>query len=1433
MTPATGGREVRFVGDRVRFELSGNGGEPLPPGWRAFLRTNLGRAKQLRAATIESVARRRPHKEGGWRDVPMQAAGSRWQVELALAEVGYFKAKAFAVDPAGRQHWPSGEDFGLSVHPDQYRSNNTIYCAFTRLFGESRAATLTRDETREKQFKELDQQGYTVIPPSGKLRDLTRQVPHILGTLGCRIIQLLPVNPTPTTYARMGRFGSPYACGDMTAIDPGLVEFDRRTTGVDQFRELASAVHERGGRLFLDLVINHTGWDSPLLDNHPEWYLRTPYGSFASPGAWGVTWEDLVELVPTFQELWEELAEVFLVWCRRGVDGFRCDAGYKVPMPVWRYITARVREEFPDALFLLEGLGGGWVDTQLLLTEGGMQWAYSELFQEYSGAQVSGYLDHALKQSGQTGLLVHYSETHDNNRLAAKGRAWSLLRNRLSALTSVAGGYGFCCGVEWLASEKILVHQIAGLSWGSPENIVPELGRLNHLLAEHPCFFDGAQLARLSPPGSTVYALSRTSADARHRVLVLINTDDQNVQEATLNISDLTANKTPSNEWTDLLGQPAPVARLLGEGKIVFPVGPAGVYCLADPASAGVADRNYTRLRALAAWALQALATCVELEDIGPYDWRELAAFVEEDPERFLGLLSSLSPQATRENPLAALREAAKNPGYPAVVVWEAADSRRVTVAPSRHWLLVRDAVPFRARIEIASPVETHFRESVLAGQFHIACFPPRQDRCDGTLVLERFGATPSVIGGPLQFHSASLALPRPSISELADARVLLTNGRGGMARLCVDLGKITSKYDCALAANLNPEVPVDRHVFVKRVRVWALAKGFLSPLNLENLASFSAGPPAHWQFVVAAGDGKTVTVELEAFMPDQRNVTVLRFRRTEGIEAGSGTATDVRLTVRVDIEDRSFHWETKRNPGAEYHFTANLLPLTPGNGFAFLPAPGRELRVYADAGKFHSQPEWCEGIPHPVEQSRGQEGTGDAFSPGWFELPLAVGAEANLILSAESGAGEKPLGAIESARAKVELGSRHETVEQSLRTSVQAYVARRGTGKTVIAGYPWFLDWGRDTLICARGLLAAGMIEEVRQILLTFARFESNGTLPNSIHGDDASNRDTSDAPLWFGIVCEELAQRESDHGTSLYETVVDPGSGRKLREVLRSIAVGYLRGTPNGIHVDPVSALVWSPAHFTWMDTNHPAGTPREGYPVEIQALWIRLLRQLERLQAPAETEPWNTLARRAEDSLNRHFWLSEAGYFADVLLASSGTAASQATADNALRPNCLFLASLAIITGDRAQQMVQAVRRHLVIPGALRSLAPLPVFPPLPIHAPDGRLLNDPVHPYWGSYQGDEDTRRKPSYHNGTAWTWPFPVYCEALAKAWPKDELAAQTVRSYLSSSLTLLNKACVGHLPEILDGDQPHQPRGCDAQAWGMTELIRVLVRHQG
>lgn len=1437
MIPAPGERVLRFVGDQLSFQLRYEDGSPLPLGWRAALRTNLGRATLLRHEIINAHTGQFNVPDAAWRDIPMQPTEGEWALNLAFTEVGYFRAKAYAVDPKGRQHWPEGYDLGVSVHPNQYRTLNTIYCAFVRMFGDTRTAASTKNEKLEAQLMQLDQRGYTVIPPSGKFRDLIRHLPHIIDTLNCRILHLLPVNPTPTVYARFGRFGSPYAVRDLTAIDPALVEFDRRTTGVDQFRELTYATHLRGGRIFLDVVINHTGWGSTLQENHPEWYLRSNDGSFVCPGAWETIWEDLSELDHRNPALWEHLAEVFLVWCGRGVDGFRCDAGYKIPVPAWKYITARVLEEFPETIFLLEGLGGSWEATENLLTEGGMQWAYSELFQNYSGREVATYLDYCLRQSRRAGIYVHYSETHDNERLALLGRNWSLLRNHLCGLTSVSGGFGFTCGVEWLASEKIQVHQSRGLAWGNQDNIVAELARLNRLLANHPCFFDSAVLTRLSPVDSPVYALSRVSQEGKDRVLVLVNTDAKNVQSLLL---DKTTYEEPVKPAIDLLGQAPPATQPADDEQIEFTLKPGACFCLATTVEPiGLSGDLYRQLRAQAAWAITAVSRRFRARDIGAYNWRELAALIRDDPGRFLAALDHLNPDVLRGDLVNALEKAMRQEVFPRVATWKLIDRRRISLVPLDHWLLLRDIAPFRALLTEGSGRPAEHVHSIQIDGGHIACFAPvagkSGDRSiDASLRVERYAAEQQQVEAPIRFVGSTPDI-RPATAK--STLVLLTNGLGGMARLSLDLGVVQSKYDCVLGANLHSDVPIDRHIFIKRVRMWISADGFVSQLNRQNLEAFAAGPPAQWRFTANAGDGRTVQIGLTVDMLAGRNTTVLRVTRLmEGDTLPE--ACDVRAIARFDIEDRNFHTETYRTPGAEHHFSAHCQPLPQQIGFGFTPSPERQVRVFSDSGAYHHEAEWSENIPHPVEQSRGQIASGASYSPGWFDLPLSRHGQATMVACADAEDPRPELiqNFIADRNARNELAQERaglplaDTFGRQLALAVQAFVVRRGRGQTVIAGYPWFLDWGRDSLICARGLLAAGMDETVRQLLVLFGQFAENGTLPNSIYGEDATNRDTSDAPLWYGVVCEECSKFKVPgstlDGTSFYGMVVDK-KGRTIVDVLRSIALGYCHGTPNGIRMDAASALIWSPSHFTWMDTNHPAGTPREGYPVEIQVLWIRLLRQLERLEAPCDGERWADLADRAQDSLLKLFWLEERGYLADLLIAKPNQPAREAVVDTALRSNCIFAVSLDLLTGERAKRCVEAALNYLVVPGALRSLAPLPVSPPLPIHSPDGVLLNDPIEPYQGRYEGDEDTRRKLAYHNGTAWLWALPSFCEALVKAWESEPAAVSTAKSYLSSLDRLLAEGCVGQLPEIVDGDAPHTQRGCDAQAWSVTEALRV------
>ena len=305
---------------------------------------------------------------------------------------------------------------------------------------------------------------------------------------------------------------------------------------------------------------------------------------------------------------------------------------------------------------------------------------------------------------------------------------------------------------------------------------------------------------------------------------------------------------------------------------------------------------------------------------------------------------------------------------------------------------------------------------------------------------------------------------------------------------------------------------------------------------------------------------------------------------------------------------------------------------------------------------------------------------------------------------------------------------------------------------------------------------------------------------------------------------VCEETAALA---GQELYRIAVDQ-QGRTLADVLRDIAANYVKGTPNGIRMDAASGLIWSPSHFTWMDTNHPAGTPREGYPVEIQVLWIRLLRQLQRISSGPEEKRWRDLAAQAESSFQKYFWLEEHGYFADLIVAGAGRSAADGVVDNSLRSNFLLAISLGLVSGEPARRGVAAAARYLVVPGALRTLAPLPVSPPLPIYGNQGQLLNNPLEPSPGAItKGTRIPAAKLRITTAPRGPGLSQFIAKALARAWDMEPKAVVAARAYLGSMDRLMLNGCLGQIPEILDGDAPHSQRGCDAQAWGVTEALRV------
>lgn len=1409
-SPAPGKHLLRFCGDLVSFSLS----VPAEMEGTAFVRTNLGHAHITRREIIRQVEYNEPLLGRDWFDIPMKAVGpGRFEAVLALTEVGHFEAKCLFI-PAGRPEplWPPGNNTVINSEPADTCCGNIIYNAFIRQFGPYK--TMARAEAGPVDtIKTLDHAGYTVIPPSGTFRDLIAELDFILNRLGCRILQLLPIHPTPTTYARMGRYGSPYASLSFTAVDAALAVFDPSATPVEQFLELVDGVHARHGKVIIDIAINHTGWAASLHESHPQWLARNEKGEIEAPGAWGVVWEDLTRLDYSHKDMWAYMADVFLTWCRRGVDGFRCDAGYMVPVPAWRYIIAKVREQFPDTVFFLEGLGGKISVTRELLSQGNFNWTYSELFQNYERNQIEWYLPETIEMSAGEGITVHFAETHDNPRLAATSLTYARMRTALCALLAPHGAFGFANGVEWFAAEKINVHEPCALNWGAEENQVDAIARLNVILKTHPAFGPSVDLSLIGRGQGNFIALLRDHRNSGRKVIIVANLNCSATVTAQWHRSHASF---AGNSAVDLLTTENIPLQSSDSQTSGIDLAPGQVRCLTSPDDPWLAQSHLDpgvipprvirqRLRAKALEAMAVFSTELTMEPDAA------AELLTADPSDFCRRLNRES-DASR------------------VVNWQfPSDLRRQVMIPPGHFILFRADHPFRIRIiENGRIRATEQSLNDKNDRPFILLAPLKAQNGHKLLTVEITRHTPqgSVHNtGTLLFLADGLdARVRTSFSRNDCHRMPLlaldTNGRGAMMRVHADWWNLRSRYDALLAANLNPDFPEDRRILLTRCRAWVVFQGYSADVNLDCLARFGFDfqKGAWWRYRIPTGQGEHIVLQITLSMADDAANTVrLTARRLARIEAQQelDDSKPVTLIIRPDIEDRNFHFTTKAFTGPEQSWPKAVSAGT--DGLTFAPCPDYGLTMRIDSGRFVSEPEWYYMVHRSLEAERGLDPDSDLFGPGYFTCELRGGAHVTLTARAQTGRAVSESSPEVPAFTVWTPDEGGLSLEQALNSALEHYVVRRGSFRTVIAGYPWFLDWGRDTLIVVRGLVAAGQIETVKAVLLQFARFEADGTLPNMIRGRDAGNRDTSDAPLWFFTACADLVAAEGhDH------FLESDCNGRTVRQVLADMATSIMTGTPNGIIMDPASGLLFSPAHFTWMDTNFPAGTPRQGYPIEIQALWFAALKFLSRVHQ--EKRRWQNLADKVQAGIQALFWNPEAGYLADCRHAAPGQSALLAEPDDALRPNQLLALTLGAVSDPEIRRSVLKACGELLVPGAIRSLADRPVRLPLEIRHQE-QLLNDPWRPYWGRYSGDEDTRRKPAYHNGTAWTWLFPSFCEAWLDCYGPAEKA--TARSWLSSSLLLINSGCVGHVPEIVDGDAPHTQRGCDAQAWGVSELLRV------
>ncbi len=655
------------------------------------------------------------------------------------------------------------------------------------------------------------------------------------------------------------------------------------------------------------------------------------------------------------------------------------------------------------------------------------------------------------------------------------------------------------------------------------------------------------------------------------------------------------------------------------------------------------------------------------------------------------------------------------------------------------------------------------------------------------------------------------------SFDEALQKEWLVTNGLGGYASSTV-LGINTRKYHGLLVAALHP--PGDRTVCLAKLdeevsvgnSVYTLGAnefhGKIFPQGYAFLKDFSLN--SFPRYVYEAQD---VKVEKTIFMPKEKNAVAV----TYGVLNRSGVEAKIRvyplLTGRhfhsvVDRWRKPLNFSQQQNRG-EVEVTFN--------------APKATVAVRSTAGEFNEKPTWIERLYYREEASRGESSSDDCYQPGYFEVLVPHKREKDFAIVTAASENSQECHAILDAfgsamhdvndQFESEIAQRenlltkfygaHSEVPASdwlnwILSAADAFIVKgAGDRKSVIAGYFWFETWGRDTFVSLPGLmLATGRFEDARKVLFEFLCQCKQGLIPNCVDdkcGEPAYN--TVDATLWYVNAVLQFLKYTGD-----FKFVQ-----QQLWEELKAIIENHKKGAAFGIRVDSDGLLAHGP-RLTWMDAevDGAAVTPRAGKAVEIQALWYNTLRTMQRLADRFEekrlAENYAGMAAKAQASFNLKFWNTEKHCLFDVVDAS---------ADAALRPNQVIAAALdfTMLNEAKRKQVVDAVQSDLLTPCGLRTLA-----------------RSDPR--YKDRYVGDRRSRDQ-AYHNGTVWAWLLGPYVTACRKAKSNSdyELNNRLVPLFTQQ----ITQAGLGTISEVFDGDPPHTPRGCIAQAWSVAEPLRAYV----
>ncbi len=653
-------------------------------------------------------------------------------------------------------------------------------------------------------------------------------------------------------------------------------------------------------------------------------------------------------------------------------------------------------------------------------------------------------------------------------------------------------------------------------------------------------------------------------------------------------------------------------------------------------------------------------------------------------------------------------------------------------------------------------------------------------------------------------------------LEEAVTREWLETNGLGGYSSSTI-AGLNTRRYHGLLVAATKP--PVGRAVMLSKLEETLVVSGqrfdlsanqypgAIHPQGYQYQTGFRLDP-----FPVFTYEVEGIIIEKSVFMLHGENTTVIQyeFRRKDGDTEETSEASRLPppasrllLELRPLIAFRDYHSMGHENGAldARVRSEEGLVSVRP---YPDYPA----LHLAHDAGELEAAGFWYRNFEYREERARGFDFTEDLFNPFVLKCDLNGRKQLNVVASTERRearrAGEYRETEIARRQQVVGLAPAADgELVPALAAAADQFIVARGEEKTVIAGYHWFSDWGRDTMIALPGLtLATNRPGIARSILSEFARHVDQGMLPNRF--PDAGERpeyNTVDATLWYFEAVRALLRYTS--GEEFVRT--------KLYDVLVRIVDWHVRGTRYNIHVDADGLLHSGEegVQLTWMDAKVGdwVVTPRRGLAVEIQALWYNALRIMEELARKfcdeVNRSQYEMMAERARESFNRQFWNEAGGCLYDVVDGESR--------DASVRPNQIFAVSLAhsILSPERAAQVVSTVERELLTPYGLRSLAP-----------GDAQ--------YRARYEGDSWSRDG-AYHQGTVWAWLMGPFITAYLKVNDRSPESRARAGQWLMKFQEHLSQAGLGQVSEIFDADPPHTPRGCVAQAWSVAELLRAAV----